>query len=231
MTAVAKKTSADVAAPAGPPIDMGLDASDMGILVMSFAHSSRACVTDDDNQIKFGDVVIGASADDPDTEILLSKKATTPLRFYVAAPVRKWYAPAFKDKDKYNGEGVKNRWDIGDEDVPPGAELNYCYTLLVPEHSLIMPVHYYVRGTAERAMKPLVNKIRAAALGGVFPYTFCWGLLPHYNTGKGNSWYTPMISLEEPDEAEVAAAKAVWDSITAPARKALEAGDGGEPTF
>lgn len=223
MTAVAKKTAADVAAPAGPPIDIGLGAGDMGILVMSVAHSSRAQVIDEDSPVKFGDIVLGSSADDSDAEILFSKYGE-PLRFYVVAPVEKWYAPAFKDKDKYQGEGVKNRWDIGDPGTPPGAETNYRYTLLVPSHSVTVPVHFYVRGTAERAMKLLVNKHIAAAAAGVYPYTFCWGMTTVRNTGKGNTWFTPSLQLVEPDEGEVACAKALWEALTVPAAKQLASG-------
>lgn len=217
------------------PLDMGLSGSDMGPPIMSIVHTSSKQFAA--GLAKFGDVVIGLNADDPDTEVIYSNQGgDAAFPFYVVGRVEKWYAMKFGQGD--------GRWDIdgtprmlGDgsmsKPMPPNAELNYRYTLLVPSYSTAMPVHFYVKGTAERAMKGMVNKLVMAASKGIGPFSMAFTMATVKKQAGTNSWFVPDVALAEPDEKLVAIGSQLFAELAPVRQPQLAAGDDATdaPTF
>lgn len=229
----ARKTAVEAPAPNHTQTDSGLGVADMGIPVMSIV--SKTSKTFELGLAKFGDICIGLNSEDPDTEVVYTK-GSEPVEFYVAAPVESWYAMKFgKGDGRWDIDGTPRELYNGEMSVspmPPEAEKNYRYTLLVPAYSTMFPVHFYVRGTAARAMTGLVNKLRLHEAQGGAAHALAFTMGTTLKTGDTNSWYVPAVSLAEPKPESAQIAAELWSELAPVTQPQITAGESTDaPTF
>lgn len=190
------------------PINTGIEASDMGIPTMSIVHhSSKACKK---KRAQFGDLLIGASADDVEATVVYSNEnGDAPIRVYMVGPIEKWYS------SKYVPGTKSTKWDIDDPSVPADAELQYRYTLLVPSFDEDMPVRMYVKGTGIPAFRKLMTKVKIAASKGIYPYELAFDLSTEHIETNELEWFVPVLSLAEPDPSHIEMGRNLYTQIAA----------------
>jgi hypothetical protein len=165
---------------------------------------------------KAGDLMIGADAEDEESQIVKALNAKETLRVHILK-IHANYACKFG--------GPQGQWEEGDPEMPADAKRQYNLTLFVPDHSEILPVTYTASGSAAGVVRKVITKLQVAGLGGHPPYEFAYDVSTVINTSGTNSWPGPVFSLAEADADHVAAAQAMHDSVVAPPRAALASGD------
>ncbi len=211
--------------------DTGLAGTDMGIPVLSIVHNQSDIFAA--GLAKFGDIVVGANSKDPETQVVYSPHGgddaylNNPLAVYIVAPVEKWYAmPYGKGDDTYDFDGTPRVMWTGETSrspMPREAQINYRYTLLVPSYSSEMPVHWYVKGSAVRALVPLVNRVVSSAKKGIGPFALAFTITTKKVEGQKGAFYVPVIAAAEPDSAAVETGATFYAQLSAPKQAALPA--------
>lgn len=206
----------------------GLSGTDMGIPVMSIVHNQSDIFAA--GLAKFGDIVIGANSKDPETQVVYSPHiaGADPLELYIVAPVEKWYAmPYGKGDDTYDVDGTPRMMWTGEmsrSPMPREAQINYRYTVLVPSYSMEMPVYWYIKGAAVRALTTLVNRIVTNAKTGAGPFSLAFSVTTKKIEGQKGAFYLPVVTASEPDPTAVEAGEEFYAQLWAPSQPAITAG-------
>lgn len=211
MATATRKDPIDTPEPAA--YNMGLDLQDMKMprlrVVGNQAKAFLAGIA------KPGDLMIGADAEDEDSQVVSALNAKETLRIYVLK-VHANYACKFG--------GPQGQWEEGDADMPPEAKRQYNLTLFVPSHSTVLPVTYTAGGSAAGVVRKVNTRLQVEGLDGHPPYEIAYAISTVINTSGTNTWPGPVFARTEAVKSEVAAAKAMHDALVAPQRAAISAG-------
>lgn len=221
----ARKTAAPEA-PEPTPIDIGVDASDLGIPVLAVVHTQSNAFTAE--KAKFGDLIISEGGEDGEVTVMYSNAdGDEPLRCYMVGRLEKWLMPKFGEGDQ--GE----RYELGDPSAPAYCQEVHRYTLLVPSYSTIMPVHFYTRSSSLGTMRPLLNQLKLAATEGIPPYRLAFSMKTTRRPGgpgKG-PYFVPIPQLVEGDPIEIEAGGSLYEQFKRPTQPQLAATATAAPKF
>ncbi len=199
----------------------GLDARDITLSRIRVV-GKQADILDIRDDARPGMLMVGEDSTDEDATLVKALDGAGGIRFYVLK-VHANYACGFN--------GPKGQWEEGDPSMPPDAKRQYTYTLFCPDHDDTLPILYTAGGTAAREARKVNKKLAVAGISGD-PVELCFEISTTIRTGGTNSWPGPVFKLVESVPAEVAAAKAMRDTVVGPPRAQLTAGsDADTPGF
>lgn len=220
-----------VETPEPTPYDLGLGSEDVQLPRLRVVGKLSKLV--DAELAKSGDIAIGASAEDTESEIISALNGKESIRIYVLN-IHSNYACPFKAVQ--DNPELAGSWEDGDPTMPPEAKRQHNLTLCIPQHSTFLPVIYTASGTAAREVRNGVTmKLYNAAQQGTAPYTMAFDMTTKIYTGGNFSWPGPVFKLVEPIAAEVEIAQRMHDDMGFGVRRAqLETSSGDStptPTF
>lgn len=184
--------------------NLGMKLEDMKPPRLRVVGRLAKILNNDALDVKPGDLMIGADAEDEDSVFIRALNAKDALRVHVLK-VHANYGCKFG--------GPQGQWEEGDPEMPPEAKRQYNLTLFVPAHDNGLPVIYTASGSAAGVVRKVITQLQVAGLGGQAPYEFAYDVSTVINTSGTNSWPGPVFARAEADPDDVAAAKVMHDQV------------------
>lgn len=176
-----------------PSLDLGSDDIQTPRLYIGSGMSAAVA----EGLVVTGDLYSATSKEDPAPEVLFSpKEAGEGVLIHVLGMT--------KSLSKSEG-GEFERWALGDPDAPSDADLNYNYTLCLPEVDAVMPYRMSFKRTAMAAAR-LMNTALLRQEGILPAYALAFRLTTKQRKTDKFTWYIPVIKAVEADSAHVDAA-------------------------
>jgi hypothetical protein len=113
-----------------------------------------------------------------------------------------------------NPQGLLRTYRLDDPEAPRTAWVTYTYAILIPEYDLDIPCRVLLTRTSRPAalkINTVLHRIRDTAP----PYTVAFNITTQPRSNEQGDWFVYRAATAEPTEANIEAAKVLYETIAA----------------